>query len=197
MAIVNPPFPTYPVRDPTLTRAAYQGGPAELLNYASSSELCSIASRTLATDIRLRPIWFKSWSAFPSSASDFERVQRWRCGAIAGRGFCGRVAGNLIVHDTLRRADQCKVREGVFPHLPPLLPGLPQQDSTPIKLPCFQPSTQKPTQTFDCCLLTPRRRATAKRPRPRSPIIPEAHWTSPSTLRPQAGDLTSDHHTIS
>ena len=38
-------------------------------DYASST-LCSIASGILATDIRVRAIWFSNMSAFSSSASD-------------------------------------------------------------------------------------------------------------------------------
>jgi hypothetical protein len=52
-------------------RAAPKGGPGACC-YTSSSALCSIASGILATDIRVRAIWLRSWSAFSSSASDFD-----------------------------------------------------------------------------------------------------------------------------
>ena len=76
---------------------------------------CSMAAGILATDISVRATWLSSWSAFSSSASDFDKQLHDRAVAkLLGEIFGCRVAGNFIVLDALCRADQCEVGGGIL-----------------------------------------------------------------------------------
>src|ERR1700712_1623344 len=59
---------------PTLEKDGVHAGasPYASYPYASSSSDCSMAAGILATDINVRATWFSNWSAFSSSARDFE-----------------------------------------------------------------------------------------------------------------------------